>query len=175
LNIFHDMRFTGRLLLTSLAFAGFISPAYSSVGDRSVEFQQCVLQLERDICTRPPSQDWMSFITRWTCTDICKYECMHAHTNARERNGDTPFQYYGKWPFWRVFGMQEPASVLFSLLNLYAHWAGAQKFRRRVPEDQPLRKYYLAYAYVSMNAWFWSAVFHTRGTHPSATATLCRQ
>lgn len=29
-------------------------------------------------------------------------------------------QFNGKWPFYRFMGMQEPASVLFSLLNMFA-------------------------------------------------------
>ncbi|PAV23399.1 Per1 [Pyrrhoderma noxium] len=49
-------------------------------------------------------------------------------------------QYYGKWPFWRFMGMQEPSSVVFSMGNLFM----------------------LLWSVVSMNAWVWSAVFHTR-------------
>jgi len=33
---------------------------------------------------------------------------------------------------------------------------------KRVPQDHPMRPYYLAWAYISINAWFWSSVFHTR-------------
>jgi hypothetical protein len=59
--------------------------------------------------------------------------------------------------------MQEPASVAFSVMNLIAHLYGARMVSRRVPNDHLMRRYYLNWAYVSINAWFWSSVFHTRG------------
>lgn len=50
------------------------------------------------------------------------YRCMWY---CEDRYGDiATFQYFGKWPFIRVFGMQEVASVLFSILNLCAHVYG---------------------------------------------------
>ena len=33
-------------------------------------------------------------------------------------------QYYGKWPFVRVYGIQEIASTIFSILNALAHGYG---------------------------------------------------
>lgn len=47
-------------------------------------------------------------------------------------------QFYGKWPFVRFFGIQEPASVFFSLLNLIAHWRMIRKFRSEVRNDSPM-------------------------------------
>ncbi len=41
----------------------------------------------------------------------------------------------GRWPFWRVGGLQEPGSVFFSLLNLLAHYCGL-KALRRVPVEK---------------------------------------
>ncbi|GLB40149.1 putative per1-like protein [Lyophyllum shimeji] len=58
--------------------------------------------------------------------------------------------------------MQEPASVAFSLLNLWAHAQGALKVRKRIPKTHPMRSYYLIWSLASINAWIWSAVFHTR-------------
>jgi hypothetical protein len=123
------------------------------------------------MCTPLPQQEWLSSLTRWTCLDQCKYECMHAQTDGFERERHEVLQYHGKWPFWRVLGMQEPASVAFSLLNLYAHWIGATRIRGRVPKGHPLRSYYLTSAYVSMNAWIWSAVFHIRGMSSHSTSS----
>ena len=45
---------------------------------------------------------------------------------------------YFQWPFARVFGMQEPASVLFSLLNAAAHLYSIVQFRRRVIPLSPM-------------------------------------
>ncbi|CAA7260892.1 unnamed protein product [Cyclocybe aegerita] len=101
-------------------------------------------------------------LTRWSCADDCKYICMHEITDRDIGHGKSVQQYYGKWPFWRFAGMQEPASVAFSLLNLWAHARGAAKLRERVPTSHPMRPYYLTWSIVSINAWIWSSVFHTR-------------
>jgi hypothetical protein len=39
-------------------------------------------------------------------------------------------KYFGKWPFRRLLGMQEPAAVLFSLANLAAHLHCLVRFAR---------------------------------------------
>ncbi|KAJ7566674.1 hypothetical protein O6H91_02G114000 [Diphasiastrum complanatum] len=39
-----------------------------------------------------------------------------------------PVTYHGKWPFDRILGLQEPASVVFSLLNLLEHILGVVSF-----------------------------------------------
>jgi hypothetical protein len=58
--------------------------------------------------------------------------------------------------------MQEPFSVLFSLGNLAAHYAGLAKLRERVPPGYPLRRYYELFGYFSMASWVFSTVFHMR-------------
>jgi len=58
--------------------------------------------------------------------------------------------------------MQEPASVAFSLLNLWFYARGARELRQRIPDDHPMKAYYFTWAVVSMNAWVWSSLFHTR-------------
>ena len=42
-------------------------------------------------------------------------------------------KYFGKWPFRRVWGVQEPMSVLFSICNLVVRAACAEGICRRVP------------------------------------------
>ncbi|TCD64676.1 hypothetical protein EIP91_003790 [Steccherinum ochraceum] len=114
---------------------------------------------------QPPAQYYPSIalrLTRWTCADDCGYHCMHRITDEAERDGSRIHQYNGKWPFWRWAGIQEPASTLFSLMNLAVHFRGAREIQRRIPETHPLKGYYLNFAFVSMNAWIWSSVFHTR-------------
>jgi post-GPI attachment to proteins factor 3 len=59
--------------------------------------------------------------------------------------------------------MQEPASVLFSLGNFYAHYRGlTAKIRPLIPATYGLRPYYALLAYVGMASWVFSAIFHTR-------------
>ena len=71
-------------------------------------------------------------------------------------------QYHGKWVFVRIFGAQEPLSVLFSLMNLWVHIKALTKLKRQLPDVFPLKLVYLVHALLSSNAWLWSAVFHTR-------------
>ncbi|GEM09392.1 ribosome biogenesis protein tsr1 [Rhodotorula toruloides] len=96
-------------------------------------------------------------------------------------------QFHGKWPFHRldfsslplvpffplrVLGLflprlQEPLSVLFSLVNLYAHYLGLRSLRAlrragRMQEGRRLARVYELYAWTGVNAWVWSVVFHTR-------------
>ncbi|KAL4065155.1 Per1-like protein [Scleroderma citrinum] len=134
----------------------------ASSGDRAPDFRNCISACAGDRChpwtKLPPDLR----LTRWTCIDDCKYNCMHMLTDDAVRSGKNIQQYYGKWPFWRFMGMQEPASVVFSLWNLWSHLQGARQIRRSVPVTHPMRSYYLTWAYVSINAWLWSAVFHTR-------------
>lgn len=68
--------------------------------------------------------------------------------------------------------IQEPASVVFSLLNLAMHFHGWLSFFSLLNYKLPLRRekrvYYdfsglwHIYALLSINSWFWSAVFHSR-------------
>ena len=71
-------------------------------------------------------------------------------------------QFHGKWPFHRALGAQEPFSVLFSLLNLWAHQRGLRKVRAHIPASYPFRRFYAGFAWTGLAAWTFSAVFHTR-------------
>ncbi|WFD38113.1 uncharacterized protein MJAP1_001061 [Malassezia japonica] len=72
-------------------------------------------------------------------------------------------QFFGKWAQLRVLGMQEPFSVLFSLMNL-----GVQLYAYRyilldlLPGTFPLKSTYLRHAVIASVAWGASAIFHTR-------------
>lgn len=167
-----------RLLCSILPFAILIS---ASSGDRSPAFQQCLSNCVSRACSitgdRIPALSLALRLTRWTCMDDCKYTCTHILTDiaieeqAREqRQGLPPHpatqvqQFYGKWPFWRFAGMQEPASVLFSLMNLATHAAGMRRILERIPKSFHMRTFYLGWSILAMNAWVWSSVFHTRDT-----------
>ncbi|KIY48237.1 Per1-like protein [Fistulina hepatica ATCC 64428] len=134
--------------------------ALASSGDRAVEFRNCVDKCTVDAC--PRVLPLFLRLTMWTCPDDCKYTCMHAITDVAITSGFRVQQYYGKWPFWRLAGMQEPASVAFSLLNLWAHAYGGARIRKSIPDSHPMKVYYVMWSYVSINTWLWSAVFHTR-------------
>ncbi|KAG8702877.1 hypothetical protein FRC08_003192 [Ceratobasidium sp. 394] len=100
-----------------------------------------------------------------TLTDLVVEEQSSALQHGRPPHPAARIQqFYGKWPFWRFAGMQEPASVLFSLMNLAAHAAGMRRILRSVPKGFHMRPFYLAWSVLAMNAWVWSSVFHTRDT-----------
>lgn len=138
--------------------------ASASSGDRSDIFQACVSRCETELCKGSSTLPLALRLTRWTCSDDCRYTCMHAITDhSVHSREDRVHQYFGKWPFWRFAGMQEPASVLFSLFNLWAHIQGFKMARAKISQNHPMRWYYLGWGLVNINAWCWSAVFHTRG------------
>lgn len=147
------------LLIISVAIVN------ASSGDRALEFWRCVSpctsmqRCDQFEATKPLSL----WLTRWSCIDDCKYACMHDITDHAVPTGKPIQQYHGKWPFWRFAGMQEPASVLFSLFNFWSHLVGFRRVKRRLPQTHPMRRLYMLWSVLSMNAWFWSAVFHTRG------------
>ncbi len=149
----------------------------ASSGDRSQVFTACISSCGSNFCagqTAPSPLPLSLRLTRWTCLDDCKYGCMHLITDDAIQSGTYIHQYYGKWPFWRLWGMQEPGSVAFSLMNLFVHLRGALLVGRRMAEGHPMKPYFLVFAVVSVNAWVWSAVFHTRGRRPSFSRTVCR-
>ncbi|KAM1332335.1 hypothetical protein FF1_008404 [Malus domestica] len=116
----------------------------------------------------PLYQQWK----QWDCQSDCRYYCMVDREKEREAAGDGPVKYHGKWPFKRVYGIQEPASVAFSVLNLATHFHGWISFFILLYYNLPLRRdkktyYYFAslwhiYALLSLTSWFASAVFHSK-------------
>jgi hypothetical protein len=71
-------------------------------------------------------------------------------------------QFYGKWPFIRFYGIQEPVSMIASLLNLFAHVFMIRKMVKTTSYRSPFKSLWYLFGLVSVNAWVWSAIFHTR-------------
>ncbi|KAH8798493.1 Per1-like protein [Flagelloscypha sp. PMI_526] len=149
--------------LAVLVAVSLFSLTSASAGDRDLTFLNCVSNLRDTQCASwdPPLS---LSLTNWTCLDDCKYACMHSITSGRIDSGKPVFQYYGKWPFYRLWGMQEPASVAFSLLNLYCHVQGWKRMWRGIPTGHPMKFYFMLLCLININTWIWSAVFHTRDT-----------
>lgn len=150
----------GLALTLCTTFFITIPTTLASSGDYLPAFQQCMYKCDTPReCARQPA-DFFLHLFRWSCTDRCRYDCMHlvattystarADATASSRGGSGApastvdndgtasgaihHQFFGKWPFHRLLGMQEPCSVLFSLLNLYAqfqHWRLARRWRNR--------------------------------------------
>ncbi|XP_053965720.1 post-GPI attachment to proteins factor 3 [Anastrepha ludens] len=146
---------------------------YASIGDRTQFFHNCRQNCERQNCSADGieiqeqavkyyQQSIFDKAFAWNCADECQYGCMWRTVDAFEERGwDVP-QFYGKWPFVRFLGMQEPASVLFSVCNLVVHIRMLRRFRTEVRPDSPCFKLWHIFAFVCINGWIWSIVFHTR-------------
>jgi hypothetical protein len=146
----------------TIALLVFATSAWASSGDRSLAFHNCLVQRTLR-CTGSTSLPLSLRLTGWSCEDECKYQCAHLMTDVAISKRQRIEQFYGKWAFWRWLGMQEPASVFFSLLNLWAHVRGGKKIKRRISKHHPMRAFYVAFTYINLNTWIWSAIFHTRG------------
>ncbi|KAK4431538.1 Post-GPI attachment to proteins factor 3 [Sesamum alatum] len=176
-------------LVALLAFAGLLE---ASPGDADPVYRACVEQCEKTGCVGDKCFQHCNFSSegnpidgpwylqeplylqwkQWDCRSDCRYHCMISREEERQKLGHKPVKYHGKWPFKRSYGIQEPVSVALSALNLAVHFQGWVSFFILVNYKLPFRPnkktYYEytglwnIYAIFAMNAWFWSAVFHSR-------------
>ena len=186
-----------RLLLSILVAIVAFGTVAASLGDRAPAYARCVeAKSARECEGYAPS--WALWITRWSCEDDVRYRCSQELTEKALRLGKFDsvesagealsfeggeleglergemVQFHGKWPFKRWNGIQEPLSVLFSLLNLLAHYQGYRLIAttaassrlptRAASRGRNLEKLYKNNAIVGINSWLWSIVFHTRDT-----------
>lgn len=146
----------------NLKFFFFLSSivlVLGSTGDRLQSYKDC---LESCVRVSDPPSALSLRVMLWSKEDDCRYTCMHNVSDLAVRDGKRIHQFHGKWPFYRWAGMQEPASVLFSILNGYMHYKGSTKYARRIGPEYFLRPVLIVYGFVSVNTWIWSAVFHCR-------------
>ena len=150
----------------TLALAALVicsSWALASSGDRNSEFRNCLQHCTVNACQ--PTSPKLAPILRlfaWSCPEDCAYQCSHDFTTNIPPGGRYE-QFYGKWVFYRLGGIQEPASVFFSLLNLWVHVRGLRLLRRKLRSGNALRPWVLLLPCIQINTWVWSAVFHSRG------------
>lgn len=162
---------TYSIALGLLFLAVLVYPAAASVGDRLPEFQTCVSHCVDNDCIK--GQHQIPFYLRlffWTCAQDCDYMCQKVVTAVRVSKGLPVEQFHGKWPFDRFLGIQEPASVVFSMLNFLPNFLGFRLIHRLTSgHDAATRalprflvNVYKGFAVIGMNAWVWSTVFHMR-------------
>ncbi|KAJ2519939.1 hypothetical protein H4217_002373 [Coemansia sp. RSA 1939] len=140
----------------------------ASSGDRQPAFQQCVRKCIDERCdgnaaaTAGLARHLRALL--WTCGSNCDYECQRQLTRqARQQQPPGRMhQFHGKWAFVRVGGVQEPASVVFSLLNGLMHLRAWPAVRARVPQSHAMRRWLSGFVVLGAWTWFCSAVFHVR-------------
>ncbi|KAI4383087.1 hypothetical protein MLD38_008967 [Melastoma candidum] len=164
----------------------------ASVGDADPIYRSCVEECETSGCAgdycfqhckfssdgKPIDGPWYMqeplYLKwkQWDCRSDCRYHCMLAREEERKNLGGQPLKYHGKWPFFRVYGIQEPVSVALSVLNLSLQFHGWMSFFILVSYKLHLRPnrttYYEytglwhVYGILAMNSCFWGIVFHSR-------------
>ncbi|KAL4706326.1 hypothetical protein ACJJTC_004935 [Scirpophaga incertulas] len=158
------------ILFILVSNISFIS---TSVGDRSPTYQNNVLICMRSICKKDgfsfnetATKDldiWTRLL--WNCRDECRYRCMWRSVRVFDDREFTVPKFHGKWPFRRMFGVQEPGSAVASLLNLMAYMRMSAQLSRQFPvRTVPYVIFWHIFTLVCMNAWVWSIIFHTRDT-----------
>ena len=162
------------LLLVAYTNASTVSEG----GDKLPEYINCVNSTIKSQCSSNTNNTVQALplylqLTLWSCEDNCKYNCMH---NISDTRSPPLLQFEGKWPFYRLWGIQEPASVIFSLGNLYMHYhylrivLGNDNSRNVfktskdyiIPSSYYMRPFIIGYCLVNINTWVQSSVFHTR-------------
>ncbi|KAI7907644.1 Per1-like-domain-containing protein [Cokeromyces recurvatus] len=139
-----------------------LSTVNASLGDEQPIYTKCVDECVQLSC--PTSLDYFLSLLKWTCPENCKYSCMQEITDEAIQKGTAVYQYYGKWPFYRFLGIQEPASVIFSIGNGVVHAYYLRLFIKYVLNGYFLKGFMILYTIIGMNAWFWSTIFHSRDT-----------
>jgi post-GPI attachment to proteins factor 3 len=140
----------------------------ASMGDRSEYYYNCMKTCKASNCTNDrlsvfdARQPLHLKLLGWECVDECKYECMWATTNWFMKHRQRVPQFYGKWPFVRIFGVQEPASAFASILNLLSHFNMINKMNKKSSPKTHFRDLWNLFGLLSINAWLWSTIFHTR-------------
>ncbi|XP_051496533.1 post-GPI attachment to proteins factor 3 isoform X2 [Apus apus] len=157
-------------LLLLLGAAAAPGPVRGSQGDREPLYRECLGRCERQNCSGAALRHFRARqplymgLTGWTCRDDCQYQCMWVTVRLYLQGGHRVPQFHGKWPFSRFLFFQEPASAFASFLNGLASFLMLLRYKAAVPPASPMYPTCVAFAWVSLNAWFWSMVFHTRDT-----------
>lgn len=155
-------------------------------GDADPIYKACVGQCKKTGCVQDECFNNSNFASdkklaegpwylrwkEWDCLSDCRYHCMLSREAERLKLGEKPIKYHGKWSFQRSFVIQEPVSVALSTFNLALVFHGWLSFFILEYYKLPLRptgkayyeytRFWLIYGILSMNSWFWSAIFHGR-------------
>ncbi|XP_015878073.1 uncharacterized protein LOC107414465 isoform X2 [Ziziphus jujuba] len=180
------------IFFTFTAVSALVPALHASAGDADPIYKSCVEDCEKSGCVKDKCFQHCKFTSdgkpidgpwylqeplylrwkQWDCRSDCRYQCMLAREEERQKLGDKPVKYHGKWPFQRVYGIQEPVAVALSALNLAIQFHGWISFYILLHYKLPLRPnkrthyeytgLWHIYALFSMNSWFWSAVYHSR-------------
>lgn len=167
------------MLWKPLVFVFLPLLAHASVGDNLPLFQRCVSECESAVCLAKSSPKKFTensvnpisgFVFGWDCLLDCRYKCQQLVTADRIQHGEQVVQFFGKWPFTRVFGVTELFSTLFSMGNFYVNYSNLAKLRKNMrinannPEKMIVFRQSILLVLVNMFGWTCSSIFHIRDT-----------
>lgn len=181
------------IILSVYLFINFFRLSDCSIGDRDYNFLRCSRELYNQQCVGNHQNGNITLrllknnLIRWSCAEACEYECMSSITADRINRYMHIYKYYGHWPFTRYFGIEEPASAFFSILNGIPHAIYSlqyvSKFRifnytfryhslRPTRREFFMSKWIFLYAVSAVMAWFMSTIYHCKKTEISTKYDL---
>ncbi|QOU22163.1 hypothetical protein BRETT_002335 [Brettanomyces bruxellensis] len=193
------MRFNSKAVLVTVLGFSFSRQVEASIGDNLDEFKDCcklcdivtcngrenypdVSDASYDLMMKDQTETkrfvtlplaWNLRFLGWECYQNCDYQCQRFITADRKEKGESVVQFHGKWPFARVFGVQEFFSTLFSIGNFFPHYWGFKSMWAHYKVEKSIRgnpeaaSMYWAYAIIGLVAsfaWIFSTLFHLRDT-----------
>lgn len=162
-----------------------LTPVACSIGDNLPEFINCNQECQSYRClhkhvsfnSKYTANDFdlknnvvfpFKQLFDWTCPADCNYKCQQIITDIRIDHHDPIVKFYGKWPFKRILGVTELASVVFSFMNLWINYHNFKKIllqrKRNNGGVRVMYEQYLLLLIISMIGWTFSILFHTRDT-----------
>lgn len=141
-----------------------------SIGDRLVAYQECINEYK-------PTLDMVNYDANLGKNNIIK---RYLYRSMREKHVDMcidkinelykfyklqPVKFYGKWTFRKYAGADEPASVIFSFINLIISIYYLIRARAIKHQGRGYKRQYAA-IYISMTiSWVASCLYHARGLY----------
>lgn len=102
-----------------------------------------------------------------SCEELCSYGCIEEISSRRLSVGAGVVKYYGHWPFTRYFGLEEPASVVFSIFNAIPHmFYFVRSISAPSHTSAPcyITPWLRAYSITACICWLSSAIYHSKKT-----------
>jgi post-GPI attachment to proteins factor 3 len=158
------------LLLIVIIVFSQINIIFASYGDKSDYFRECLTKTINYNCSLIRVENEFNLnqplylrLLGWNCIEESKYECMWKTVDffVTKLDLEVP-QFYGKWPFIRILGIQEPASVLASILHFIVNLYYIRQLLIRTSKYSYMKYLWIGFGLVSLNTWLWSIIFHTR-------------
>ncbi|KAK6459853.1 Per1-like protein, partial [Scheffersomyces coipomensis] len=165
-----------KVIKLAISVAILFESACASVGDRLIDFQSCVQQcitfIEADF-KNPRFDIYSPLRALWSLEKNCNYKCQQLITDIRLSRDEPMVQFYGKWPFIRMFGIQEFYSTIFSIANFYVNYKNFYKVLLQVRKNKKenggigntnvyavMLGQFLNLIIVSLIGWTFSTIFH---------------